>query len=213
MLGMVMVAVLAQSGECRFKADWWLNFDVEVTTLNGEMLGKIPARFDTDVPAAKADVVLRDGLAEVVLSHRGARLKFVTKALPFSAPSDPLDCAALRLGSPATSPHALLATIAPADEPKATEAGARTVELLRGQAEIVISPESPRSKTELRVHRTCPNVVRLFSQSSEAVGKLATNTPCFELAHDPFWALIRLEGALSELVLFVRRTELMNGGN
>lgn len=205
MISALVLTLLAQTEECRFQADWWLPFDVEVQTLGGAMLGKIPARFDTDVPAAKANVVLRDQLAEVVLSHRGARLKFVTKALPFSAPSEPLECASLRLGTPTRSPDAWrFPRMAPAREPTATEAGARTAELLHSQVEVEFN-----GSVEVRVHRTCPHIVRLFSQSSEAVGKLAANTPFFELANDPFWSLIRLDGALSGLVLFVRRTELV----
>lgn len=82
MLGMVMVAVLAQSGECRFKADWWLPTPVETS------LGRLDARFEgAEIPAPKADVSLTNSGANVSLVHRGAKVKLFVKQLPVSSKS------------------------------------------------------------------------------------------------------------------------------
>ena len=186
MLSVLMLAALTQPGDCRFKADWWLPVDVDARTANGAKLGVFRARFDTDVPAPKAEVVLRKDVAEISLAHRGAHVKFSTSKLPVSTATRMYElfkisrvvgdavmingervlCSELRLFIPSPSKRAKRPKLV-TDETSASDEGERTAERLRNQIEVEFHSDvslkprrigTPRTSSHYRVKRLLPEL-------------------------------------------------------
>lgn len=88
MLGMVVVAVLAQSGECRFKADWWLPVVVNVSSEQGAKLGSV-GWSSIDEKAPRVEVELNDDGARLSMTHQGTSLTLRSTKLPVSAKKPP----------------------------------------------------------------------------------------------------------------------------
>lgn len=84
MLSALVLTLLTQTEECRFKADWLLPASVNVRTPSGARLGVIGDSSRGWAPAPKADVLLSNEGAVIALSHRGIRLNLIAKSLPVS---------------------------------------------------------------------------------------------------------------------------------